>query len=1736
MGDACMSSQNDIASCFSSSNGSSNSSNIIRDRSFTSNSDTSEGKDECLAKTNHPSFIEIPLTMDNNNKNNDEGRKKRPHNEEHGNDTPSVNKRSNNGLSHVLDDAFSKVLVSQSSTRSEEKLADEAPRASERQPTSLEELTNPQKMTEQMNEDVVQLAKNNNDAELIKMKLLKQKDSLIQAFEKDENDLTDRERDIRQWCNNDLTITGMELPTNKFALMLAKRVYENNLAFDSNPERLVIKPESIYDLDSEALFKIKPVTKMMEKCNMDQKKQVRVNMLNFVYCIVCMSLYPDLYSGKTKKPEGEEQKSHKGKTKEPEGEKVHVKPLGQNTAYLLAGYTNHRLKAAMLSYMNKSNENPNGLNTWYTNQHFETDPESPPKFSFHKFIKNIDFAIQAWQQRINAGGICRDHNLTLEDGMHFLKSEKHNGSFVFTPRSIAGSRSSRGDDDNQHGDDDSNEDDDNDNGDGNLSDNTLSDDNSQNSGCSDQSNISDEEDYKDDTNKIVMNGALSLNRNFLNAIKEKLKSHNFDGSERTGENSEDDFKEKFFEEKGQSYHKEPGVVVIKDRFGSTLDALFKAYKNNELAFVEGTKGGRKGSFYRYSVLPNEVSKAPPHNKKELYVAVMPIGNNNTKLHHMFPCERVEMQVLKCVNKFFRPLIHQVYGDNPNVTNFFNSMACQIGSPFMWHSDESVFHSHISGKIVYNDSKKKVSRVLGDTNGMLVFTIYELLSVDDQEPTGKYKFQIMLNNKKEIHDLELFAKGSHVQFCGLQAVAKHQVFEEEHNLGVARAVVSFRSIVTPKTMTAFVERMRHQNFFGKQLEKITNLCMNPIQRYCNNENIITPTEKQEEQLSKVKEVKVMNDKNKRTRNHNTLFQLNSVNNTHKYKILKGKMHNYFIKDIKEVVPFMKLAGKKHEELQKCRNQIYMLNECGIMTQVCSEGKIYNSICRFRGPKSIYYYPTEGEWYSIFEINQAMQLSQKEKTRGKQTHSTSMLNHNILVMHQDYKVVPKNIRDYLKALKASNTSAYEAREGSNKRRVYFVGSGGAASYCGQNSTSVSMAFSNKSIPSGVLPFSMKGEPNSKNKALRLASEQEKIVLVLISSSIYNHELRDELVNEPSSFEEPPKKDQYYCLGYFESMTNGNMERISAEDYNQHLEGLSESSKKSASFLLQKPIVSGLRKLSAEETEAFPRVKDKGKSKHEIRFLEIQEDDDSQVGTCISKEEWKTSLYKKRDFDEQISRTYIDNEIVPQYPDLRVGYRALESGSLATKAKKQNATKAKKQNASGVNDKGSTQPIEVHARDFVICLCLVQVGVCLRGLKESIYSHNGGPFLLQHEEEEEEEEDGEDEVNFEKGEYAIPLQEKRLKTLIRICATPSVIRSMDRQHQEIEQQLRLDGTIPKKESFVRLKHGVKNGDTSIFNTDLFKNTMFRAIITCVLGTPSFISFLSKNKIFDGCSILPTLSEMPKLNSALTKLQKGGNNFGAAIKNQQYKKQIPINDYLTAQEFFTQVAEYIENDFHGTLQQIFLTTKDAEQQRKVIADELCAKFSMLVSDSTDDSWKFVVGQVIACVEEIYEDGIFGTVSINNVVMASGSIVGAELLSWDGITKRNKVGCFLSDVITKAVYDKIMAAIQELTEFELDMLCLFKSEDGIVRNKTNQREINAVCVEHMFCKFSLILKGRMPERMHSSSTFFKPYCYPYKYTDNKLNASEFLTNIFKTSQQAFNNWIEEEDNTISKCLLCEGE
>ena len=1609
-------------------------------------------------------------------------------------------------------------------------------------------------MTEQMNQDVVLLAKNNNDAEEIKKKLLKQKESLIQALGKNEEDLTNEELKIRQWCNSDLTISGRELPTNTFSLMLAKRVYENNLAFDSKPEQLVIKAESIYDLDSDALFKIKPVEEMMKGCNIEQKKQVRVNMLNVVYCIVCISFHSKFFLRKTKETEREE---------------VFVKPLGQHTAHLLAGYGNHKMKAAIFGYMNRSKDNRKGLNIWYTTQNFQTNPEEKPKFSFARFIENIDEAIRAWQDRINTEGVvCRDHNLTLEDGMQFLKNQKHNGSFVFTPRSIAGSRSSKGDNDNQHGDNDSNKDDDdnsddnsdedhdtnNDDDDGNSNDDTLSDSNSQNSSCSD---LSDDEEVDADANEIVMNDSLSLNRNFFNAIKEKLGSHNFDGSERTGENNEEDFKEKFFEEKGQSYHKEPGVVVIKDRFGSTLDALFKAYKNKELAFVEGSKGGRKGSFYRYSVLPEEVSKASPHNKKELYVAVMPIGNNNIKLHHMFPCEPVETQVLKCVNRFFRPLIHQVYGDNPNVTNFFNSMACQIGSPFTWHSDESVFHSHISGKIVYNDSKKKankkkVNRMLGDTNGMLVFTIYELLSVDDQEPTGKYKFQIMLHNKKEIHDLELFAKGSHVQFCGLQAVAKHRVVEEEHTSGVARGVVSFRSIVTPTTMTAFVERMRHSNFFGKQLEKIANLCMNPIQCYCNNEDIIPPTEKHEKQLSKVKEVKVMNDKNKRTRNHNTLVRLNSAENTHRYKILKGKMHNYFIKDIKEVVPFMKQAGKKHEELQKCRNQIYMLNECGIMTQVCSEGKIYDSICRFRGRSALYYCPTEGEWFPINVINQAMNISQKEKTRGKRTHSTSMLDHNILVMHQDYKVVPKNIRDYLKALKANNTSAYEAREGLNKRRVYFVGSGGAASYCGQNSTSVKLANQNKKIPSGVLPFSMKGERNAKNKALRLASEQERIVLVLISSSIYNHELREELVNKSSGYEEAPKKkDQYYCLGYFESMTNGNMEPISEEDYNQHLEGLSESSKKSASFLLQKPIVSGLRKLSAKETEAFPRKTNKGKSKHEIRLLEIQDDDDSQVGTCISRDEWKTSLYQERDFDEQISRAYIDNEIVPQYPNIRVGYEALESGSLATKAKKQNASR--------VNDKKPTQPIVVHPRDFVICLCLVQVGVCLRGLKESIYSHNGGPFLLQHskiqeegeereeeedgedetqeeKEKEKEEEDEEDEVNFEKGEYAIPLREEKLKTLIRICATPSVIRSMDRQHQEMELQLRLDGTIPKKEQFTRFQHGVKNGDTSIFNTDPFKNTMFRAIITCVLGTPSFISFLSKNKVFDGRSILPTLSEVSKLNDALTKLKEGGNSFGASIKNQQYKKQIPINDYLTAQRFFVKVAEYIENDLHGTLQQIFLTTKDAEQQRKVIANELCTKFCMLVSDSTDNSWKFVVGQMIACVEEIYEDGIFGTVSINNVVMASGSIVGAELLSWDGITKGKKVGCFLSDVITKAVYDKIMAAIRELTEPELDMLCLFKSEDGIVRNKTNKREINAVCVEHMFCKFSLILKGRMPERMHSLSTFFKPYCHPYKYTDNKLNASEFLTDIFKTSQQAFNNWIEKGDNTISKCLLCEGE
>ena len=94
-GHACVSPQKDIASCFSSSSGSSNS---------TSNSNTSEGNDKCSAKTNHPSFIEIPLTMeDNNNNNNNEGRKKRPHSEEEDDkDTQSANKRPNNGLSQLM--------------------------------------------------------------------------------------------------------------------------------------------------------------------------------------------------------------------------------------------------------------------------------------------------------------------------------------------------------------------------------------------------------------------------------------------------------------------------------------------------------------------------------------------------------------------------------------------------------------------------------------------------------------------------------------------------------------------------------------------------------------------------------------------------------------------------------------------------------------------------------------------------------------------------------------------------------------------------------------------------------------------------------------------------------------------------------------------------------------------------------------------------------------------------------------------------------------------------------------------------------------------------------------------------------------------------------------------------------------------------------------------------------------------------------------------------------------------------------------------------------------------------------------------------------------------------------------------------------------------------------------------------------------------------------------------------
>jgi hypothetical protein len=137
-----------------------------------------------------------------------------------------------------------------------------------------------------------------------------------------------------------------------------------------------------------------------------------------------------------------------------------------------------------------------------------------------------------------------------------------------------------------------------------------------------------------------------------------------------------------------------------------------------------------------------------------------------------------------------------------------------------------------------------------------------------------------------------------------------------------------------------------------------------------------------------------------------------------------------------------------------------------------------------------------------------------------------------------------------------------------------------------------------------------------------------------------------------------------------------------------------------------------------------------------------------------------------------------------------------------------------------------------------------------------------------------------------------------------------------------------------------------------------------------------------------------------------------------------------------------------------------DVPTSRAHWIEELCSIFMDRCGCRELETTRFQCSQVLANMEEIVSCCPFG--NIEGIILGHGSSVGRSILA----LKAEKVDDCL---------DQILKLIHALPDLELQVLCLHRTTDGLVRLKANDQVCNRVDAEHMLCKLYIIyerLKG----------------------------------------------------------------
>ena len=318
------------------------------------------------------------------------------------------------------------------------------------------------------------------------------------------------------------------------------------------------------------------------------------------------------------------------------------------------------------------------------------------------------------------------------------------------------------------------------------------------------------------------------------------------------------------------------------------------------------------------------------------------------------------------------------------------------------------------------------------------------------------------------------------------------------------------------------------------------------------------------------------------------------------------------------------------------------------------------------------------------------------------------------------------------------------------------------------------------------------------------------------------------------------------------------------------------------------------------------------------------------------------------------------------------------------------------------------------------------------------------------------------------------KHLSSIHQLIAMPSVIRAHDPKVAYLLECVGYEQHLRPGIDFIRK------------NKVMCTNYLFQCIIVETIGKVTHLIELSKwlNLCEGGRSAtlrLPTVDQSQLLVDyfhASMLSEEGILKRNNEWLHGQYKQDSSLQNPHDFENFLECVATNVGGFIKLICDDTTTEQSDVPTSRAHWIEELCSIFMDWCGCRELETTRFQCTQVLANMEEIVSCCPFG--NIEGIILGHGSSVGRSILA----LKAEKVDNCL---------DQILQLIHALPDSELQVLCLHRTSDGLVRLKANDRVCNRVDAEHMLCKLYIIyerLKGGSRSTSLTPRIFFE-HCHP---------------------------------------------